>query len=149
MNITSRRRLNLVPVFGLLVVAPAALQYATRSQAAEPPKVVPIKIRPIDAKAAAQVSYAKQIKPLFEAKCISCHDMETKMGDLDMTTIEAMHKGGKKAGPSIINGKPDESPLVKYIRGTLKPQMPKRKKPLTEAELHLIRQWISAGAQDN
>lgn len=149
MNTFFRRRLNLVPALGLMALAPMALQYATGLQAAEPPKVVPIKILPIDPKAAAQVSYAKEIKPLFEAKCITCHDSETAMGGLDMTTIEAMHKGGKKAGPSIIDGKPDESPLVGYIRGTLKPQMPKRKKPLTEAELHLIRQWISAGAQDN
>ncbi len=140
----------------LLLAAPLATHFAARLNA-QPPgappmggrgKMAPIKIRPINAKAAAKVSYHKQIKPLFEAKCITCHDSESHKGGLDMSSVAAMRKGGEDAGPSIISGKPDSSPLVQYIRGLKKPQMPMRKKPLTEAELHLVRQWIAAGAKD-
>ena len=58
-------------------------------------------------------------------------------------------KGGKKAGPAIVPGKPDESPLVQYLRGLRKPQMPKGNPALSEEEVHLIRQWIFAGARDD
>src|SRR5205085_10538036 len=48
-----------------------------------------------------------------------------------------------------VPGKPDESPLVAYVRGLRTPQMPKGNPPLSEQELHLIRLWILAGAQDD
>src|SRR6185503_18391804 len=57
---------------------------------------------------------------------------------------------GKKAGPGIVPGKPDESSLVQYIRGLADaPQMPKGSDALSEDELHRIRLWIAAGAKDD
>ena len=53
---------------------------------------------------------------------------------------------GKKEGPGVIPGNPDESSIVQYIRGEKNPRMPKKEPPLSEDELHLFRSWIAAGA---
>ncbi len=99
---------------------------------------------------AKQVSYKNDIQPLFEEVCLSCHSPDEKIeANLDMTTVPLILAGGEKYGPSIIPGKPDESPLVKYCRGEYLPQMPEDDMPLTREEIHLLRMWIAAGAIDD
>jgi Protein of unknown function (DUF1553)/Protein of unknown function (DUF1549)/Planctomycete cytochrome C len=112
-------------------------------------KVVEIKIRDIDAAAAAKVSYTRDIKPLIVNYCLDCHSSDDHKGDLDATSIANLLKKGKKAGPAVVPGKPDESAMVQYIRGLREPQMPKGNPTLSEDELNLIRMWILAGAKDD
>jgi hypothetical protein len=49
----------------------------------------------------------------------------------------------------VVAGKPDDSPLIQYVLGVRKPRMPKGNPPLSENEVHLLREWISAGAKDD
>src|ERR1043166_3973433 len=112
-------------------------------------KVVEIKVRDIDPAQAAKISYIRQIKPILVDNCLECHSTKDHKGGLDATSVASLIKGGKKANPAIVPGKPDESPLVEYIRGLREPQMPKGNPALSEDELHLIRLWISAGAKDD
>ena len=108
-----------------------------------------IRVREIEPATAAQVSYARQIKPIFASNCLDCHSPEEQKAGLDASSVPSLVKGGKKAGPAIVPGKPDDSPLVQYLRGLREPQMPKGSPALSEEELHLIRQWIFAGARDD
>ena len=108
-----------------------------------------IRVREIVPASAAQVSYARQIKPIFANNCLDCHSAEEQKGGLNASSPSDLIKGGKKAGPAIVPGKPDDSPLVQYLRGLREPQMPKGNPVLSEEELHLIRQWIFAGARDD
>ncbi len=108
-----------------------------------------IPIRAVDMAAAKAVSYTRDIVPIFEDRCYSCHESPDPDGDYDMTTIENLLKAGEKAGPGIVPGEPDESSVVQYIRGILQPRMPKKKAPLSEDDLHTIRLWIAAGAIDD
>ena len=126
-----------------------ALLWLPCASAEETPKVVEIKVRPIDTKAAAAVSYTRDVKPLLESYCSECHSSDEVKGGFDASTVESLMKGGKKAHPAIIPGQPDTSPLVQYLRGQREPQMPKGKVKLTADELHLIRSWIAAGALDD
>jgi mono/diheme cytochrome c family protein len=112
-------------------------------------KVVEILIQPIDATAAATVSYTRDVKPLLVDNCLECHSPKDHKGGLDASTVAGMLKGGKKAGASIIPGKPDDSPLIQYVRGLKLPQMPKGSPALDPKELHLLREWIAAGARDD
>ncbi len=112
-------------------------------------KVVEIGVRELDVAAAAKVSYARQIKPIIVDNCLECHSPEDHKGGLDATSVANLVKGGKKAAPAILPGKPDESPLVEYLRGVREPQMPKGNPVLSEDELHLVRLWILAGAKDD
>lgn len=108
-----------------------------------------IPVEPIDMAEAAKVSWTHDVYPIFEEVCIECHEPGKIEAKLDMTTVANLLKGGEKYGPAIIPGNPDESTTVKYSRGELLPQMPKDEFPLTREELHIIRQWIAAGAIDD
>jgi len=107
-------------------------------------------IRPIDPNEASKISFTKDVWPIIEEHCIECHGALKLEGGYDMMSVDAMIQRGEKAPePGVIPGKPDESAIVKYIRGIYKPQMPKRAEPLSEEELHVIRSWILAGAVDD
>ncbi|MDQ6631890.1 MAG: PSD1 and planctomycete cytochrome C domain-containing protein [Verrucomicrobiota bacterium] len=127
-----------------------ALTIFASLQAAEKKKVVEVKIRPIDLKEAAKVSFTRDIKPILVNTCVECHSPEDRKSNFEVTSVETLKQKGKKAGPGVIPGKPDESSIVQYIRGVADgPQMPKGEPRLSEDELHLIRMWIAAGAKDD
>jgi hypothetical protein len=121
----------------------------TNAQEQKKRPVTEIKIRQLDATEAAKVSFARQIKPILTENCDECHSAEEHKGAFEITTLAKLIKGGKKASPAIIPGKPDESPLVQYLRGQREPQMPKGNSALSEDDLHLVRLWILAGAKDD
>lgn len=108
-----------------------------------------VPIRPIDLAAAKQVSYTRDIVPIMEEYCIDCHENPDADGNYDVTTVANLLAAGDKAGPGVIPGDPDNSSIVKYIRGQLKPRMPKKEDALSEETLHTIRLWIAAGAIDD
>ena len=85
--------------------------------------MVEIKVREMDPAAAASISYARQIKSIIVDNCLECHSTEDHKGGLDATTVANLIKGGKKTAPAILPGKPDESPLVEYLRGLREPQI--------------------------
>jgi len=128
----------------------AVVVVAPRTLAAEAKKKVEIKIRPIDSKAAAKVSFSRDIKPILLNNCVECHSVEDRKSNFEVTSVTTLKQKGKKAGAGVIPGKPDESSVVQYIRGLADgPQMPKGEPALSEEELHLIRSWIAAGAMDD
>ena len=120
-----------------------------RSAVAATHPAAQIAVREIEPKLADQVSYARQIKPILAENCLDCHSAEEQKSGLDVSTVPTLLQGGKKAGPAIVPGKPDESAVVQFVRGLREPQMPKGNPPLSEEDLHLIRQWIFAGARDD
>ncbi len=91
-----------------------------------------------------ELSFEETIKPLFQAKCIRCHDSKTRKAELDLSTPRGMNKGGE-SGPVIVPGEPDQSTLYEKIhRGEMPPA---KKDRLAEAEIETVRQWIAAGAK--
>lgn len=132
--------LALAPLIGIGYSAP------------EPPRgaasAAPITIRPLDPVEARSVSYSRQIHPLLANKCVDCHSGKDAAAKLDLSSYAAMVKGGKH-GPPLLPGKPDESELVAYVRGLKQPRMPLNRDPLTVDEVHLLREWIAAGAKND
>ena len=57
------------------------------------------------------LTYAKDIRPLFEASCFRCHNDEKHKGGLSLDTLESALKGGED-GKVIVPGKSKESPLL-------------------------------------
>jgi len=95
------------------------------------------------------VTYAKDIKPLFEATCFKCHGPEKQKGKLRLDSLSAALKGGEN-GKCITPGKSADSALVKAVaRVNEDDAMPPadKGKPLTAAEVGLIRAWIDQGAK--
>ena len=85
--------------------------------------------------------------PLLERHCFECHRGNNAEAGLDLTTHAGILKGGDYAGPSVIPGAPDNSPVVLHIRGIYLPKMPKDAPELTERDLHTFRMWIASGAR--
>ena len=94
---------------------------------------------------------ARKVADIFDFNCIVCHGRAKQEGGLDLRTVAAMRKGGKH-GPALVPGKSAQSLLVSRIE---KDEMPTRLgrseasvKPVSSAELEMIRSWIDAGAPE-
>jgi hypothetical protein len=57
------------------------------------------------------LTYAKDIRPIFEASCFRCHGEERQKASLRLDSLEAVLKGSED-GKVILPGKSQESPLV-------------------------------------
>ena len=95
------------------------------------------------------VTYAKDLKPLFEKACFKCHGPEKAKGDLRVDSLEAILKGSEH-GKSVVPGKSDKSPLLWSV-ARLDPDMampPEGKgEPFTKEQVALVRAWIEQGAK--
>ncbi len=89
-------------------------------------------------------SYAKRVEPIFQEKCVACHNHTVRQGGLNLESYEALMNGGKH-GPSVLAGKSSESRLVKMIEGSIQPRMPLGE-TLTDEEIRIIKAWVDAGA---
>ncbi len=98
------------------------------------------------------VDFERDVKPILEANCLSCHTADAPQSGLVMESIESMLKGGEKAGASILAGDSANSPLVRHLRGELEPRMPVGGDPLPEEQIALLARWIDelgpSAAQD-
>ncbi len=96
----------------------------------------------------ASVEYLKDIKPLFSARCTSCHGALKQNAKLRLDTVEFMLRGGK-SGPALEPGKPESSLFFKRVTEANPDERmppPHEGHPLTVAEAALLRQWITGGA---
>lgn len=97
------------------------------------------------------VTFATDIKPIFDASCIKCHTTGKKpKGGLALDTLDATLKGGKD-GKVVTVGDSAKSDLVLAVAHVGDPDdfMPKGHgaKPLTTDQVGLIRAWIDQGAK--
>jgi uncharacterized membrane protein len=96
--------------------------------------------------------YEDMVAPIFEAKCVSCHNESKAKGELSMASYGNLLKKGESGKQTIIPGNADSSELYRRL---LLPEEdedrmpPKGKTPLSAAETELMRYWIAAGAKTN
>jgi mono/diheme cytochrome c family protein len=100
---------------------------------------------PTLAAAVEPVDFVKQIRPLFEAHCISCHGPAKQKGGLKLHVGSAVLRGGVN-GPVVVPKKAAESRLMKALKGEgdLDQMPPKGKLPT--ADVALVARWIDEGA---
>jgi hypothetical protein len=91
------------------------------------------------------VSFAKDVDPILERSCRSCHGAAVQMGKLDLHTRESALKGGVH-GSDIIPGNAEESRLYRRVAGLEQPPMPAQGPALTAGEIAAVKQWINDGA---
>ena len=96
------------------------------------------------------VTYEKDIRPIFEKNCFKCHGPEKQKGDLRLDSLKATLAGGEY-GEVIVPNKSAESKLVIAVAhlGDEDDFMPppEKAKPLTAEQVGLIRAWIDQGAK--
>lgn len=104
--------------------------------------------RPTDEKRT--IDFPKQIRPILEAKCYSCHQGQKVRGKLRLDLSEGVRKGGASGEPAVVPGQPDESLLMDRVTSTDELEaMPPKGDRLSAQEVQLLRQWIAEGASWN
>jgi len=100
-----------------------------------------------------QVSYKKDIEPLFKKSCVNCHGPDKRpKGKFRIDTRALALKGGSE-GVSLIPTKSKKSPLSYYITDLVvdyeMPPTDKREKypKLTKEQISLVLAWIDQGAK--
>jgi uncharacterized membrane protein len=87
------------------------------------------------------------VQPIFESKCVACHQEGKIKGELRLDLLTGIQKGGK-SGALFVAGKPELSLLIKRIHLPLEEEEhmpPKNKLQLTEEELEILSLWVSSG----
>jgi Planctomycete cytochrome C len=97
------------------------------------------------------LTFATDIKPIFDASCVKCHDGTKKpRAGLALDTLAGTLKGSRD-GKVVTVGDSAHSDLVLSVAHIGDPDsfMPKGKgaQPLTPEQIGLIRAWIDQGAK--
>jgi menaquinol-cytochrome c reductase cytochrome b/c subunit len=106
----------------------------------------------VDAAALAAItnpSFAKDVKPIMDKRCASCHGTRKK-GGYSVADYNSVMTTGDNA-PVIAAGDATNSILVQMLRGIKTDaggQMPPSR-PLKEEQIQLIERWVNQGALDN
>ena len=94
---------------------------------------------------AGQLSFEREVWPIFRRHCVGCHAEGKAKGGLRMDTAAGLQKGGE-TGVLFVPGKPDESLLISQVSGE-KPEMPEKEPPLSAEKVKVLREWIAQGAR--
>jgi hypothetical protein len=94
----------------------------------------------------AKIDFARDVRPILEARCFACHAGDENEGQLRLDAKATAMKGGV-SGPSVAPGDPESSILLRRIRGLDDlDRMPLDESPLAEKEIETLRRWIAEGA---
>ena len=62
------------------------------------------------------VEFTRDIQPLLERSCVACHSGERPKGGFQVTDRASLLQGGKRGEPVVVPGKPDASPLLRFVQ---------------------------------
>ncbi len=96
--------------------------------------------KPLPSGIVAHPSFAANIEPIFQSKCISCHGPGS---------VYVLDNYKDVTSKNIVPGKPDSSKLILKLEGKIQPQMPLGQTPLKNDQIQTIRNWIIDGAKNN
>ena len=123
-------------IWSIALAVPVAGSIAALLSAQAPAQVAP----------PAAVSFARDVDPILEDNCRSCHSDVVQLGKLDLSTRESALRGGAR-GADIVAGNAEASRLYRRIAGLEQPTMPAQGTPLTAAQVAAVKQWIDEGAK--
>lgn len=99
----------------------------------------------------AEASYASDIQPFFDNRCVSCHGGVDDDGQkrleaaLNLTSYETL-MAGSEFGSVVEPGDAEGSILLEML---LDGSMPEEGDPATPEEIEMITNWITEGAENN
>lgn len=100
---------------------------------------------PAEAPAATTVSFANDVMPIIQSRCVNCHGGDRIEEGLLMRTYDELMAGSDN-GAVIVPGNVTDSLLVELV--TTK-EMPKKGPKLTPPQIQIITDWVAAGAPNN
>src|SRR6266849_502302 len=93
-------------------------------------------------------SYLRDVRPILDKNCTSCHQPASKQSELDLTTYAGFQAGGRR-GPAFVPGSPEHSLVIQFITAAQEPSMPLCQPPLYANDVSTIREWIKSGSRDD
>lgn len=96
-----------------------------------------------DQPARAEVTFERDVLPIFNSHCLSCHGGLHQKAKLDLRTAASTLAGGK-SGKIVVPGKPEASDLWHSVHSDA---MPKNPLKVSAAHKETIRKWIEGGAK--
>lgn len=92
------------------------------------------------------VSFSNDLARVFAKQCTACHGARQPRENFRVTNFQSLLQGGD-SGPAIIPGNPEESLLIKKLKGTGGGQrMPAGRQPLDDELMAKMETWIKEGA---
>ncbi len=97
-----------------------------------------------DEPSATKVDFHRDVAPIFQARCESCHGATRQQGGLRLDERTFARRGGLSGKP--LNAPAAENELLRRIRSDDSTVlMPREGGRLTDRDIEIIRQWIEAG----
>src|ERR1700720_470842 len=91
------------------------------------------------------VSFAKDVQPILESHCLSCHGETMQMGKLALRSRESALQGGAH-GAVLLPASAEQSKLYRMVAGLEKPSMP-MSGTLTAQDIATLKAWIDQGVK--
>ena len=102
--------------------------------------------QPQDA-AAQHVDFNRDIRPIFNAHCITCHGGVKQAGGVSFSYREQALGKGKSGRPTVVPGNPRASEMMARITSRdPEYRMPLHQPALSDAQVASLRRWIAQGA---
>jgi len=98
--------------------------------------------------AADKITYDDHVFPIFESKCLNCHNPDKKKGDLDLSTYTGT-LAGSSGGKIALAGDGGSSKLYTVTVHTEEPVMPPEGDKIAKKDADMIRAWIDGGLLEN
>jgi hypothetical protein len=86
---------------------------------------------------------------IFAEHCLECHGPDQAKGGLTLTSRENLLKELESGAPAIVPGDVAKSELIARVlsKDPDEQMPPKKKKPLTGAEIEALKKWVADGAE--
>src|SRR5262249_1819180 len=98
------------------------------------------------ARAGSEVEFARDIQPILESRCWSCHGTTKQKSGLRLDQRDGALMGGD-SGPVILPGKSSQRELLRRITSADKStRMPPTGEALSAGQIALLKLWIDGGA---
>ena len=97
--------------------------------------------------AAEPVSFKRDIAPILQAKCVTCHGPDKVKGRYRVDSFEHLVEPGSSDYAAVTPGKPVDSLLFELVAtDDSDDRMPQDADPLPAEQVALIKRWIEEGA---
>ena len=97
---------------------------------------------------AQDVDFNRDISPILEERCWSCHGGDDPESGLRLDRRPQMLKGGDTGLAAVVPGKPEKSFLIEVINHVDEGMaMPPDEEKLPAHEIELLTRWIKQGAK--
>ncbi len=97
-----------------------------------------------------QIDYSKQVKPILNKHCISCHGGVNQNGGFGLLTREQALADTESEQPAIVPGDGHGSEMIKrLLTSDLELRMPLDEDPLSPEDIGILSRWIDEGVAWN